>query len=548
VQCYGHQSLFGSALALTMVSLETQESSGEVSEIQVNSATPTPDASFLYGGGAPYQPPATPENKIAVDAPNPQDGVPFLGPDGQVFERTGADELAPAAPLQKQGSQVMFEFANTEAIKERVRKAKGAAAKPIYDVKDHYKETGCFQAIAKHQWFENVTLSIIVFNALWISIDTDGNTAATILDAKPLYIAADIMFIAYFSLELFIRFIAFRFKTDCCKDGWFVFDSTLVALYWFDPFIIGLITAMTGGGGMNLPTAVLRLFRLARLSRLVRMLRSLPELMIMIKGMFSAAASVGYTLGLLMLITYVFAIAIRNLVPVDPAEESIETMFFSTMPETMHHLLIYAVFLDALSDFVINIKVQSTPCFILTWMYVCIASMTVLNMLIGVLCEVISAVAEEEKESMMVDKVNEKFFSIVRDLDKDNDGTLSWTEFEDIMEMPEAIKALESVNVDPAVMVDMAEDVFWDDQGQEPGQPVAVTFPEFMDMVLNLRGGQQATVENIMSLAKRFNRKFLVLKNRLDTTTDKISGMNDSVDKLMEIKGIRPPPAQTVST
>jgi len=214
-------------------------------------------------------------------------------------------------------------------------------------------------------------------------------------------------------------------------------------------------------------------------------------------------------------------------------------MFFSTMPETMHHLLIYAVFLDALSDFVINIKLQSTGCFILTWMYVCIASMTVLNMLIGVLCEVISAVAEEEKESMMVDKVHEKFSGIVRELDKNNDGQLSWTEFEEIIQNPAAIAALESVNVDPATIVDMAEDVFWDDQGQEPGESVPVSFDEFMTMVLDLRGGQQATVENIMSLAKRFNRKFLVLNTRLDNTNAKITGMDDSLDELLDRRGIR---------
>jgi len=519
-----------------MSTLEAQESSGEVSEIQVGSVVGVvaPDASALY---ARYQPPATPENNMGADAPNPQDGVPFLGPDGQVFERKG-DELFPLAPVQKAESQVMFQFANTEAIKERVRKAKGAAVKPIYDVKDCYKDTGCCQWIARHQMFENVTLSIIVFNALWISIDTDGNTAATILDAETLYIVADTMFFGYFLLELFIRFAAFKNKCACLQDAWFVFDGTLVALYAFDPFTIGIITAFTGQG-LKLPTAVLRLFRLARLSRLVRMLRSLPELMIMIKGMFSAAASVGYTLGLLMLITYVFAIAIRNLVPVDPKEESIETMFFSTMPETMHHLLIYAVFLDALSDFVINIKLQSTGCFILTWMYVCIASMTVLNMLIGVLCEVISAVAEEEKESMMVDKVHEKFSGIVRELDKNNDGQLSWTEFEEIIQNPAAIAALESVNVDPATIVDMAEDVFWDDQGQEPGESVPVSFDEFMTMVLDLRGGQQATVENIMSLAKRFNRKFLVLNTRLDNTNAKITGMDDSLDELLDRRGIR---------
>lgn len=511
---------------------ENQESSGEVSEIQVGSVVGvvTTDASSLYAGE--YQPPASPEN-VGADASNPQDGVSFLGPDGKV-----CDDIFPPAPVKTE-SQVMFKFENSDDIKKRVRNAKQSAVKKVYDVKDFYKETGVFQIIARHQMFENVTLSIIVFNALWISIDTDGNTAKTILDAKAIYIVADCMFFGYFLVELFIRFVAFKSKFNCLKDAWFVFDATLVALYAFDPFAIGIITHFSGGDGLNLPTAVLRLFRLARLSRLVRMLRSLPELMIMIKGMMQAAASVGYTLGLLMLITYVFAIAIRNLVPVDPAEDSIETRFFSTMPETMHHLLIYAVFLDALSEFVINIKLQSTGCFILTWMYVCIASMTVLNMLIGVLCEVISAVAEKEKEEMMTEKVNEKFYDIVRKLDKNNDGQLSWTEFEEIIQNPTAIAALESVNVDPATLVDMAEDIFYEDEGQAPGESVPVSFDEFMNMVLDLRGGQQATVENTMSLAKRFNRKFLVLNTRLDDTNAKITGMDDCLDEILDRSGIR---------
>merc|ERR1719424_761800 len=184
---------------------------------------------------------------------------------------------------------------------------------------------------------------------------------------------------------------------NCMRDGWFVFDTTLVALYAFDPFTIGFMAYLSGGGGLNLPTAVLRLFRLARLSRLVRMLRSLPELMIMIKGMLTATTSVGYTLGLLMLITYIFSIAIRNLVPKGTEEGDIGIDFFSSVPEAMHNLIIFACFLDALSDFAIPVKEQSTSVFVLCWIYIALASLTVMNMLVGVLCEVIAAVAMEEK-------------------------------------------------------------------------------------------------------------------------------------------------------
>merc|ERR1711976_177240 len=116
---------------------------------------------------------------------------------------------------------------------------------------------------------------------------------------------------------------------------------------------------------------------------------------------------------------------------------------------------------------------------LLMWLYIAIASLTILNMLIGVLCEVISAVAEEEKESMMVDKINDKF-SGINEIDTNGDGEISWTEFQQILDYPVALKALDSVGVDAEGMIDAAEDFFFDD-----GEPVCVTFQEFMTMVLD---------------------------------------------------------------
>jgi hypothetical protein len=258
------------------------------------------------------------------------------------------------------------------------------------------------------------------------------------------------------------------------------------------------------------------------------MLRSLPELMIMIKGMVSAAASVSYTMGLLLLITYIFSIALRNLVK---EGQEIEEKYLSSVPEAMHNLLVFATLLDNLADFVFDVKAENTPCFILTWLYIALAALTVMNMLIGVLCEVISAVAEEEKESMMVDKVHDKFADVVKSLDKDGSGMLSWDEFQQIMDMPDAIDALESVNVDVEVMVDMAEDFFFDD-----GEKVDVSFECFMEMVLDLRGGQSASVENIMTLAKRFNKKFFAVKQRIDTFDDRIDGISGKLDALIARK------------
>lgn len=261
--------------------------------------------------------------------------------------------------------------------------------------------------------------------------------------------------------------------------------------------------------------------------------------MIMIKGMMTAAASVGYTLGLLLLVTYIFAIAIRNLVPPDsdyvpsvsPFTTPIESTFFESVPEGMHMLIVFAFFFDEGASFIIPVKEQSTPVFILSWMYIALAGMTIMNMLIGVLCEVISAVAAEEKESMMIDTVHEKFDGIVKELDQNGDGDLSYDEFEKILDYPEALAALESVNVDPEMMIDLAEDFFFED-----GEPVKVSFPEFMNMVLDLRGGQQATVKDIMGLAKRVNRKVMNFKEKMDSIDNKLLTIGSKVETLDKLE------------
>eukprot|EP00913_Durusdinium_trenchii_P016998 g15983.t1 len=59
-----------------------------------------------------------------------------------------------------------------QAVRAELMKDKG------YDVKNFYKERGIFQWLARHPWFENVTICIIGIYAVWMAIDTDFNKAA----------------------------------------------------------------------------------------------------------------------------------------------------------------------------------------------------------------------------------------------------------------------------------------------------------------------------------------------------------------------------------
>merc|ERR1719265_2021099 len=146
-------------------------------------------------------------------------------------------------------------------------------------------------------------------------------------------------FCTYFTFEWVMRFMSFKIKRNGLKDGWFVFDSLLVFMMVMETWVLLIVAASSGGGGSPLAGAsMLRLFRLLRLSRLMRMLRSLPELMILIKGMATAMKSVMYVMGLLVLLTYGFAIVFTQLAV---NTETIGEEFFPNVIISMYSLFIY---------------------------------------------------------------------------------------------------------------------------------------------------------------------------------------------------------------
>jgi hypothetical protein len=440
--------------------------------------------------------------------------------------------LTPAqAPMHliPTGGGGIFPAADAETIKEKVRAAK---KKPDpYDVKQCYKDanTSFFSKVASAPLFENITLTVIIINAMWIAVDTDRNACDVGLRcADPWFVIADVLFFGYFSVELFIRFAAFEKKVNCCKDPWFVFDSSLVFLYALDPFILTVVDYVSDGGGLPFPTAILRLFRLARLSRLVRALRSFPELVIMIKGMTTAVSSVSYVLLFLVMTSYIFGIALVQLgaetsLDNEPMEDGPDPVdYFPKVGQAMWMLWVYGIFGDNLAEFCDTVRERSTVCLAIVTVFIIVGQVMILNMLIGILCQVISGVAEEERESIMVDKVHEKFGEIVKSLDRNKSGTISWSEFQVILQNQRALSALESVSVDAEGLIDAAEDYFFED-----GKETELTFEGFMDMVLELRGGQQAMVKDLIGLGKRFSRKMLQVKDIMDELDAKI-------DKLME--------------
>jgi len=392
-------------------------------------------------------------------------------------------------------------FEDPQVMRDKIYKALN---KPRYNVFDFYQDDGVWQLIARNILFENITLCVIAFNALWIAVDADLNQASTLLQAKWQFQLAENLFCAYFSFEWFVRFMSFKRKRDGSRDPWFVFDTALVVMMVLETWLMTgvMILFATGGNGFG-NASILRIARLLRLSRMARMgrlLRAVPDLVIMVKGMLASTRSVVTTLFLLVSMTYVFGVAFRQLTE----GTEIGRDRFDTVVNSMKTLIIYGVLThDLVEDYSTDFAEQVSPILaILYCLYILLAALTVMNMLIGVLCEVVSDVAAAEKDKIAVTYAKENLEGILKNVDTDGNMLISKKEFKLMLEVPEACVALNELGVDVAGMIEFADVIFETASGDNEGQEVELTFSEFMDIVLQLRGTTSATVKDIVELRK----------------------------------------------
>lgn len=267
-----------------------------------------------------------------------------------------------------------------------------------------------------------------------------------------------------------------------------------------------------------------RLLRLSRMARMARLCRAMPELLILIKGMASATRSVFFVCILLGICMYTFAIAFKQL---SRTTKTVGEELFPTVPQAILTLLLHGALMDQVSDVVYKIGDESPICMALFLVFTLLAALTVMNMLIGVLCEVVNAVAVAEREGMRVCAVKDTLADIVKKLDTNEDSSISKAEFLRLVDFPDAVKALKQVGVDVVGFLEVAD--FFFDEGR-----TRMSFPDFMDVVLQLRGSNSATVKDIVDL-----RKFL--RSEIQTSQRLMRNMvRDTLSEASPVRGRSP--------
>lgn len=406
----------------------------------------------------------------------------------------------------------------------------------------------CFGHIAKHKYFEGTTITLILLNAFQIGWDADYGarfeTPSNLYEGPWYFIATENIFAVYFFFEISIRFIAYRRKLDCCRDTWFLFDSVLVTMMVWETWIMPFLGNLEGLGQLS----VLRLLRLLRITRMAKLMRAFPELLMIIKGLVAAIRAVAWTAILLVLITFTTSIVftsqyhqghmtdaqIDELDDEDPKKAIWSA--FGDMGKSMLTLLIQGTILDDVTAASDAIRMQENwewmeTVFIL---YILLNSFMMLNMLVGILVEVVGSTKEAESERIARESARDSIMTIFKSMDSDGSGKITQDEFKSMKKDEEIMGAFEELGI-KVKQFDMYGHLLFGTKDKDGGTP-EMSFKALLDAICRLRPGNAVNLLDWSSFKTAVMKSEDKLEERL-TRIEKLLASQGSVNSVPESAG-----------
>jgi len=222
---------------------------------------------------------------------------------------------------------------------------------------------------------------------------------------------------------------------------------------------------------------------------------------------------------MLLVLMFMFGMVLKSFAEGEPAMQELK---MDSVGGAMWVLLINGTFMDAVGDVLNVLKDVSSLYAGIMLAFIFLSNLTMLNMLIGILCEVVSRVTAEEGDSAAKEDLEMKVLDILECYDVEDDKHLRRPEFAQMMSNPDMHRILQDQDIDPNDVAKL-EDVLFEEIGQdrEDGGDNAsekrykeLSFSDFLEKVIQLRGGNNATVTDIVELRNYLNRKFSHVEER----------------------------------
>eukprot|EP00928_Gymnodinium_smaydae_P002692 TRINITY_DN10966_c0_g1_i1.p1 TRINITY_DN10966_c0_g1~~TRINITY_DN10966_c0_g1_i1.p1 ORF type:complete len:615 (+),score=65.00 TRINITY_DN10966_c0_g1_i1:66-1910(+) len=404
-----------------------------------------------------------------------------------------------------------------------------------------YKMHGFPQRVARSAYFEYTTLVTIVAYAIWMGVETDLNESDILNESRLVFFVGEHIFCLYFLIELLIRFFAVARKIDCLHDACFMFDFALVVTMVLETWVLPVVYLCTAHGdvgtGLVGDASILRigkLMRLIRVFRVARIVRMIPEMHIMVKAISAGKRTVTFAFLLLALVIYVFGLSLVQTLRHTPVGSD----YFGSMLRAVNSLFILGTFFGGISEtFFSRIERESYLALGMVYTFLVITATIIMNMVIGVLCEIISNVAAAEKDAIQIKWIKDNLTHMVQ-IDRDELGNevIRHNEFQVMMDNHETIATLRAIDVDINTFAEFVETLF-----ESSAERDVVSVWQVAELCAQLRGCNSATVKDIIEVRRMLSVHFMQIQEALGIETFRRGSRASSLARSSRMLDVRRP-------
>lgn len=300
--------------------------------------------------------------------------------------------------------------------------------------------TKCQRYLTSYK-FDILIMFAIIANSICIAVD-QSNRASDIESAYFLRLSEHV-FLFIYSTEIILRFVAFGCK--CLRDNWVKFDVFLVFIGILSTWVVSVGAEFTDSRMFSRVT-VLRSVRLLRLARMVRLLGKFRELWMLVQGLVNCAGTMVYTLGLLLIILFIFASCSFELITdnplakgpdYDPEFARIVDSYFPNIAVTMLTLIQF-VCLDSVGA-IYKPLIEKDPILLIYFAAVILTIPVVLmNLVTAVIVQGAMEQAMQDKEAQRCreernkEQLMKRLAAMFYRLDDDGSGTISRYELSNV--------------------------------------------------------------------------------------------------------------------
>lgn len=414
--------------------------------------------------------------------------------------------------------------------------------------KAQQKQNSCLRQIVSGKIFERACLMVILVQASLM-----GVAAQIDLDSLPrmerIFKLLDTVCVTWYILEVAIKLFAFRLTFFTVPDWrWNIFDLLCVLPI---PTLIDLVASRSSTSNSNVGfIRILRIFKMAKMLRVIRVMRFFRELRLLLYTIVGTMTTLFWTLIMLALVMYVFGIVIMQGTQVyllDVHEGNVDQAnlhedllkYWGNIGRTM--LSLYMALTGGLDWSTVADPLQATGqlYYLVFLIYIAMLQLAILNILIGIFCEVANQVAARDIDTVLEEETakTQSYASLAcvlfEELDTLGTGTITWPEFEKHSHDPRMRQYFNALDIEP----DNAQRLFHA-LGGDDGE---VEIEEFVSGCVQVKGdAKRKLIANLTYQWRSSARRSVCLMSYLEDT------LHEIFPRLVHEHLSRPPPVKSL--